>query len=199
MEIVGNSLFVTVRQTYIDNLPGARKGLLRISLDALEEEAFLPLVQGAGSLAVDRDGYLWVLCDGGLGEETGGLFRIDPETMTLESYLMFDNPDYSGSRLHPGPDGSTLYFLLADPEDGINAYDLYCLGVEDTSLPSEPLLDGGSLYLYGYHMDHQRNRLFVTDAVGLLQEGFLYEYTLDDAEYLSRHLAGIFPGQVLPR
>lgn len=188
-------LFVTVQQTFEANSPGSRKGLLIYSWPEMTLERYLPLAQGANSLHLDEDGAIWVLCDGGLEEETGGLFRLNEDYTAVDRSLLLPDARYSATQLTG--QGESLYFLRSDPEGGTNAFDLIKMDRSDTILPEDVLLAGEGRYLYGYHLNPERNMLLVTDAVGLLQEGFLFRYDLSTLELQKRYLTGIFPSQLV--
>ncbi len=199
MLIYEDQLVVTLKQLFIDNVPGTRKGTLIIDLETDIETNYIPLAQGASSLVLDKHEKLWVLCDGGLEEEIGGLFKINADSWQVEDSIYFESNDYSASLLQIDQAGEQLYFILSDPDEGINAYDIIKLSINDTVIPVTPFFDGGHLYIYGFSMDEARNELQFTDAVGLIQEGFFYRYHLDDLSFINKSQAGIFPGQVYSR
>ena len=115
------------------------------------------------------------LCDGGLEEEVGGLFRINPANNEVEVSLLFPSVSYSASRLQVHNRKSDLYFIISDPEEGFIGYDIMKTSITTGSLPDEPYFDGGNLYIYGLHVDAEDNLLYFNDAVGLIQEGFLLQ------------------------
>jgi len=196
MLLHNGKLYVTVQQLFINNTSGSAKGLLVLDVNALDAVGFVDLPQGANSLTLDADDQLWVLCDGGLEEEIGGLFRIDPVSLLIERSIHFPSVVYSASRLQAGSSGEQLYFILSDPENGLNAYDIYRMNLSEDELPSTPFIDGGGLYIYGLLIDDAHGQLFYTDAVGLIQEGFLYRHDLVSGQLSEIYLAGIFPSEL---
>ena len=52
MIIVQDQLYVTVQQTFQNNVPGSRKGLLSIDPDNWVVDDYIPLVQGANSMGI---------------------------------------------------------------------------------------------------------------------------------------------------
>jgi len=197
MVVLNEKLYVTVQQLFINNVPGSAKGLLAIDTETQQQAGFIDLPQGANSLEPDETGRIWVLCDGGLEEETGGLFRVDPLSMSIVTSIEWPSAVYSGSRLQAVANGTELYFILSDPENGLNAYDIYRMPVTAMELPTQPLIEGRGLYIYGLFVDEANDQLFYTDAVGLVQEGFVYIYDLISNESGGEYGAGIFPSQMV--
>jgi hypothetical protein len=199
MLVIANELWVTQRQIFINNVPGNTKGIWKIDAYSHALLDFVDLAQGANSIVLDKNNNVWVLCDGGLEEEIGGLYKINPETFTVELFIPFATIQHSASLLQIDAAGENLYFIMADPEEGPNAYDIIKLNTEDNTLPSEPFYDGGNLYIYGFYIDEIRQELLFTDAVGLIQEGFCYRINLNDKSIIAKYPAGIFPSQIYPR
>lgn len=196
---LGDRIFITVQQLFVNNSAGTPKGLLVLHAPDGAVEGFVPLPQGANSLAADSEGKLWVLCDGGLEEETGGLFRIDPESLEVLRSLPLPSLRHSASRLQTGGSRQWLYFILSNPDRGPQAFDAYRMDISAAQLPDRPLIAGNGRYLYGLLADEAAGTVYVADAVGLIQEGFLYRYSLSDTAMLGRYTCGIFPGQMVAR
>jgi hypothetical protein len=199
MLLWGNELLVTQRQTFINNVPGNTKGLWKINAQTNELIDFVDLAQGANSIVLDKNQKIWVLCDGGLEEEIGGLYKIDYATFEIESIIPFPTIEYAGSLLQIDVAREHLYFILSDPEEGVNAYDILKMSIENTELPETPFYDGGNLYIYGFYVDEIQQELLFTDAVGLIQEGYCYRIDITDKSIIAKYPAGIFPGQIYPR
>ena len=196
MIVFQSKLFVTVQQTFINNVIGSKKGLLIMDADSHEELAFVNLPQGANSLQLDRHNNIWVLCDGGLEEEIGGLFKINPISYDVERELYFPSIKYAGHSLTVNQARDKLYFIAADPNEGLNAFDIVSIGIEDTHYPNEVFLDGGSLYIYGFFINEEDDELYFNDAVGLIQEGFCYRLNFSDQTLIRKYKTGIFPSQI---
>ncbi len=196
MLVYENKLFVTVQQTFINNVVNSKKGIMVVDMNTLEEIAFIPLAQGANSLQLDKNQNLWVLCDGGLEEELGGLFRVDPINLSLELSINFPTRAYSANSLLINDAKDRLYYIISDPNEGINAYDIKTMDIDETVFSFTKWFDGGQLYIYGLLINEDRNEFYFTDAVGLIQEGFCYKYKLSDKSLINKYETGIFPSQL---
>jgi hypothetical protein len=189
-----NKIYATVQQAFGNNTPGSRKGLLVIDPVADTIETYIPLAQGAESLVLDKDGFIWVLCNGGYLEEVGGLFRIHPPTKTVERSILFPAIGYSGSSLQVNRAGDRIYFIYSTPSFD---NDILSVPVNATSLPTSPLLAGNGKFIYGFGLNEFRNELYLTVPVFGVQNGHLYRYTIDAGAKVDSFEVGIFPSQIL--
>ncbi|MCB0501847.1 MAG: hypothetical protein KDD32_04145 [Bacteroidetes bacterium] len=194
-----NKLYVTIQQILVNNIPGSRKGMLVIDPIDHSVEHYYPLSQGCNSLVVDKNNRIWALCDGGLEEEIGGIFKINPLSETIETSIYFQDETYSASSLQINTAKDELYFIVSDPDDGINAFDIMQLSVMDNEWPAETWLDGGQLYIYGFILNEDEDEFYLNDAVGLLQEGFCYRYRFSDQSLIKKYKTGIFPSEFSQR
>lgn len=199
MLIRNDELFVTQRQIFSNNIPGNLKGLWKFNAITHDSLSFIDLAQGANSIALDKNDKLWVLCDGGLEEEVGGFYRINPADLNQELFIPLKNEQYSAGSMQMDIAKETMYFIMSDPDEGINSFDIMEMNITDNEIPTTPFYDGGNLYLYGFYLDENRQELFFTDAVGLIQEGFCYRINSIDKTIIAKYPAGIFPSQIYPR
>lgn len=198
MLVINNELWVTVRQTFSNNTPDKRKGLVVFDLENMTS-TYLPLAQGANSMALDTNDDLWVLCDGGIEEELGGLYKLDVEFKEVKRIINFKSIEYSGGSLQMDASKEQMYFIITDIESGVNTFDIMQLDINATSLPNTVFYDGEQKYLYGFKLDEANDFLFVNDAVGLLQEGFCYQYELTTLREIRKYKTGIFNSMIVVR
>jgi len=188
------NLYVTVQQVYGNNTPDSKKGLLVIDPISDAVSDYIPLVQGAESLVLDKDGFIWVLCNGGYLEEVGGLFRIDPETGVIERSILFPEIGYSGASLQINKAGDQLFFIYSTPDF---QNDILGMNIRATSLPIVPLLDGGNKFIYGYGINEFRNEIYLSVPSFGVQSGYIYRYSLSPAIVTDSFRVGIFPSQII--
>ncbi len=136
------------------------------------------------NLLADKNGHLWILCDGLFGADYPSLYQIDPSTNppNILKNLVFPNINDFPSRLSINTTGEKLYFLNEV---------VYQLDINDNSLPSFPIIsaNGGSLYGLGITQDH----LYISDALDFTQNGIIYQYNLADYSLTKEFKAGIIP------
>ncbi len=140
------------------------------------------------SLVVDRNNKLWTITDGGYdgspyGHETPSLFRIDPETFSIEKEFRF-RPGQSPSELNVNGDGSRVYWINDD---------VWQMDVDAVRLPVSPLIRYRSTKYYGLTVDPLSGDVYVGDAIDYQQQGIIYRYT-SSGEPIDSFYAGVSPG-----
>lgn len=150
------------------------------------------------SMAADRNGDLWVLCDGGFPGnpfryEAPGLIRIDPSSCEVTRIYRFEEGTHPFSLKINGR-GDTLYFINRD---------VWRMEINATALPEEPFVkspysgyyQGG---FYGLGIDPVSSMVYVSDAVDHLQRGVVFRYRPDGVA-VDSFRAGINPGELVFR
>ena len=140
------------------------------------------------SLALDAYGKLWTVTDGGYegspyGYEAPSLYRIDPETFTIEKKFMFAMGD-SPSEVQLNGDKTKLYWI----NDAI-----WSMSVTANSIPVEPFLPAQNTIYYGLTVCPTSGDVYIADAIDYVQQGKIYRYS-SDGELIDEFYAGIIPG-----
>jgi hypothetical protein len=148
----------------------------------------IPVGLQPNSMAVDRDGYLWVLSDGGypfspIPQEKASLTRVNMETRVAETMKVWDDILLSPSDLCTGKNGDSLYFL----SDGIYRVSL---GMEGFS---SPLIPARGRQFYSLGIDPSDGTVYVGDAVDYQQDGWVYRYR-PDGTAIDSFRVGVNPG-----
>ncbi len=138
-----------------------------------------------GPLVVDRNGQLWVYCNGNPGASiAGGLFRIDPVTRTINRSLLFPTPETSlAPRMALNPAGDTLYYLQAD---------LFALPIEDNELPNTALVRADDRNFYALGVHPETGEVYLGDAIDFQQRGTILRLR-SDGEWLDEFQVGVIP------
>lgn len=140
------------------------------------------------SLALDRNGKLWTVTDGGYdgspyGYEAPSLYRIDPETMTIERKFDFKRGD-APSEIQINGAKDTIYWINDD---------IWAMSVEADKVPVRPFLDSRGTIYYGLTVDPTNGDVYIADAIDYSQQGKIYRYSAD-AELVDEFYVGIIPG-----
>ena len=176
---IGNRLYINNveedRIMVID--PGTEEVVTSISVNEEPE-----------SMVTDKEGYVWVMCTGGLDEGTPAMIRIDPVNnkivQKMENFPIDDHP----SRLRINGTADTLYFLM----DGI-----YKMAITDTELPVAPFIETTALqYVYGLEIDPVNGDIYLTDARDFQQNGEVYRFDRSGRR-TDRFLVGEGPGNLV--
>lgn len=140
------------------------------------------------SVAIDCNGKLWTLTDGGYegsvyGHERASLVRIDPERFRIEKRFEFPLDD-SPSELTLNGTRDTLYFINKD---------IWSMPVMAERLPVRPFIEYRKTKFYGLTVDPRTSEVYVADAIDYQQRGIVYRYTAR-GELVDRFYAGVIPG-----
>jgi len=153
----------------------------------------LSVLTQPNSMVLDRNGDLWVLCDGGYpgnpyNYEAPGLLRIDPELPAVTRVYRFEEGTHPFS-LTVNPAKDSLYFINKD---------VWKMSVDAASLPDEPFIRSrynnyfqGGFYALG--IDPEGEMIYVSDAIDHLQRGVVFRYR-PDGVVVDSFRAGISPG-----
>lgn len=140
------------------------------------------------SMAFDRNGMLWVLCNGGWTRQNyAELIEINPVSNSIEQKIVFPTKEASPTCLKIDVFGEILYYL----DNGVREMD-----IKSTDLPSAPfIIPESGQYFYKIGINPLNNDILVTDAVDFVQQGYLllYDYT---GKFISKQKAGIIPGSM---
>lgn len=140
------------------------------------------------SLALDCNGKLWTVTDGGYegspyGYEAPSLYRIDPETFSIEQTFSFHKGD-APSEVQINGRGDTLYWINDD---------IWSMSVDADRVPVRPFLDSRGTIYYGLTVDPKSDEVYIADAVDYTQQGKIYRYSAR-GELLDEFYVGIIPG-----
>lgn len=125
---------------------------------------------------------IWILCDGGLNEDTAALYQISQEG-TLLKKIMFSSPQDNPTALNVSSTGDLLYL-----NQGI-----FKLTPINNTLPSSPLIADSGLF-YNLAVS-PANEIFVTDAIDYVQAGKLYQYDIN-GNLVSVNTTGVIPQDI---
>ena len=139
------------------------------------------------SMVVDKNGDIWVLCDGGYpgspyGQEHASLWNIDTESNTGTREMEFENIMDSPIDIAINTSGDTLFYLNGD----------VCFTLIE-NVQENILIPGEGKQFYGLAVDPNDNSIYVADAVDYQQNGWVYRYTAQGV-LLGSFQVGITPG-----
>lgn len=162
--------------------------LLKIDTESDEIVAELEVGIQPTSLALDHNGKLWTVTDGGYdgspyGYEPPALYRIDPETFTIERTFSFGLGD-APSEVQINGRGDTLYWINDD---------IWSMSVDEDYIPVRPFLDSRGTIYYGLTVDPITDEVYIADAVDYSQQGKIYRYSAS-GELIDEFYVGIIPG-----
>ncbi|MBK9419986.1 MAG: YncE family protein [Flavobacteriales bacterium] len=155
--------------------------VINTATDVLEDS--IAVSRGSNSICLDTHGKLWVACSGGSGTQPA-LYRIDPQSNTIEADFPFPTTSDSPWRLSMNSDNDTLYYLNGD---------VFRMPITSTTLPAGAFVPAAGRNFYGLGVEPQTGVLYVSDASDYVQRGTVYRYR-SDGSVANTFLAGTIPG-----
>jgi DNA-binding beta-propeller fold protein YncE len=177
-------MYLLYGKAFVTNMKNDKLYIVNTATDVLEDS--LVLAQCPGSLVEDKNGKLWVLCQGDASiNKNGALFCINPINKTIEKRMDFALNE-APMRLCINDTYDTLYY--------INKH-VYQLSVNANNLPASELINGTSKNFYGISIEPKTGNIFVADAIDYIQKGKIYQYNPKGA-LISEFKVGLIPSKI---
>jgi hypothetical protein len=139
---------------------------------------------GANSIQEDKNGKLWVLCNGDSTKNIhASLRRINPISHQVEKNFSFADKHDFPQRLKINESNDILFFINGG---------IFKMNIADNNLPSNSLVPKGTHNFYGIGVNPVNGDLYAADAIDYVQRGMIYRYK-NDGTLISNFLAGIIP------
>ena len=135
---------------------------------------------GPANLAMDANGRVWILTNGGWGTEAPKLVCIDPTNMNIELSLAFPAGTFPAS-LKTNAAGNTLYWANGA---------VYKMDITGTSLPTVPFINAAA---YKVNADPETDMIYVSDAGDFNSNGKVYRYQSNGTP-VDTFNVGVIPG-----
>jgi len=187
MRRTSESIAITGYKAFISNWAEGKEVMV---INTLTDQVVDSITVGIEpeSMAFDRNGMLWVLCNGGWTRDNyAELVEINPTTDYIEKTLVFPTKDDSPTCLKIDVLGKTLFYL----NNGVRQMDITA-----AEIPSGTFINQESgEYFYKIGINPIDNDVLVTDAVDFVQQGYLLLYT-SSGNLVSKLKAGVIPGSM---
>lgn len=178
------AIAVSGSKAYISNWVGGDEIMvINIATDKISDS--IKVGAEPESMVLDKNGMLWVLCNGGWMRATPAEMNVvNTGTNKVVKKLVFPDKQASPSCLNIDRSGETLYYL----DGGVRQ-----LNFNSSTLPSSPLITELGHYFYKLGINPSNSDIFVTDAADYQKKGYVLQYS-KDGTLLSTHIADIIPG-----
>lgn len=171
---------------YLSSLNNNRLMIKNLNTNALDS---LGVGLGGGSMAVDNDNNLWLLCSGSYYYPgSGALYKINTNTFDVTQHSI--EPEINITTGYPtkltyNNSNNTLYYLNTN---------VYVINLDASVAEPKIFIEANGKSFYGLNIIN--NSIFVTDAIDYVQNGLVYEYN-ENGELLKTISAGINPNAVV--
>ena len=185
---VGNELYVSNwSNTFV---PSMEKNTVQVvDLNNDVKVAEIQVGKEPNTMVVDKNGHVWVLCEGATWEPNGekpSLWEINPQLKSAERRFEFNG---TAMALKANPVGDQFYMLY---NNEVRRFDISTLNLSETfRIVSEP-----QGMFYNMAVDPKTGDIYVTDAKNYMMNGIVYRYS-NDGVLLSSFEAGVIPSAML--
>ena len=144
-------------------------------------------------MVVDKNGYLWVLCEGDANdpEVPSTLWKIDPRTKIATLVVTYEK---KALNLAIDPTGNYLYYVYGG--DYVVGGDIHRVNVDSPEVEDNFVIPSEGKMFYKLAVNPENGDIYVSDAKTYTVEGTVYRYS-SDGLLLSSFDAGICPGFML--
>ena len=171
---------------YVCDYNNAKVIIINTSLNTIVGE--VPVGKGVNSIALDKNNKIWVLCNGGINEETPRIVQFNPTNRAIEKTILFTDITHSPSNLTFNDVKDEFVFINQN---------VFKMSINDNSIPATPFITRttGNLF-YGLGISPINNEIYIADAKDYVQKGDVYRYSYSGS-LIHQFEAGIIPGNFL--
>jgi hypothetical protein len=181
------SIAVAGNKAFITNWVGGKEIMVINTINDLVVDS-IEVGMEPESMTFDRNGMLWVLCNGGYARQNyAELAEINTSVNKVIKTLVFPTKEESPTCLKIDGQGQTLYYI----DNGVRQMDIGA-----TSLPATTfIIQGSGEYFYKIAINPINSDIFITDAVDFVQQGYLLLFK-NDGTFVLKQKTGINPGSM---
>ncbi len=179
-------LLVMNGKAYVTNLRREYVYIINTTTDNIEDS--IKTGYASNSLRADKDGKLWVLCEGSSTKGfVASLHRLNPVTRKVEFSLQFVNTDDTPGHLEINGTKEILYYV----NNGVWEFPIGA-----SSLPPAPLITKSNGVIYGLGVEPSTGIIYISDAIDYVQKGKVYRYK-PDGTLIGSFATGINPNHFI--
>ena len=192
MAQVGNELYVSNWSYYYIN-PESHDSYNTVQVVDMNNDvkvAEIEVGKEPNTMAVDKNGHVWVLCEGRSWEleygEAPSLWEIDPALKTATKRCELPG---TASAMRANPAGDQLYLIN---NNEVRRFDVATMTLSETfCITASP-----QGWFYNLAVDPKNGDVYVADAGNYMDNGTVYRYS-NDGVLLNSFRAGIIPSAML--
>jgi len=209
MVLLGNELYVSNWSNYY--VPGMEKNSVQV-VDVNNDVKVAEITVGKepNMMAVDKNGHVWVLCEGATWELDGEkptLWEINPQLKTAQCRFTFDDDvdpltgevtRFSATGLRSDLQGRHFYIIVSNVDEYGSSSDseVRCFDLETLTFSETFRISSDGNTFYNMSVDPKTGDLYVSCISNPINNGTVYRYS-SDGVLLSSFEAGLFPSAML--
>lgn len=188
MVLVGNELYVSNwSNTFVQGVEKNTVQVVDVNNDVKVAE--ITVGKEPNTMAVDRNGHVWVLCEGATWEADGenpSLWEIDPQLKIAAKRCEFEG---TALCVRANPSGDQLYVINGNV---VRRFDIATLSLSETFH-----IEGESQSMfYNMAVEPTTGDIYIADAKNFVMNGTVYRYS-NDGVLLASFTAGLIPSAML--
>ena len=157
--------------------------LINSDIDALIDS--IPLGFASNSLALDKNGKLWVMCAGDATNSIkASIHRVDVPTKTVEQSFQLNLSLDIWDKLRINATKDTLYYMCKG---------IYQMPISSGSLPTSTFIPQDTKVFHSIAVNPYNNTIIVADAIDYVQKGKVYYYSSTDGVLQGTINTGVIP------
>lgn len=188
----GRELFVTNwSRYYVQGMVNNTVQVVNIDNDV--KVADIEVGYEPNGMVVDKNGFIWVLCEGDVNDGTvpSTLWKINPNTKESTLAVTYEK---KALNLAIDPTGTYLYYVYGG--DWVNGGDLRRASVDQPEAEDSFVIPAEGKMFYKIAVNPNNGDIYLSDAKTYTMNGTVYRYS-SDGVLLSSFDAGICPGFML--
>ena len=206
---VGNELYVSNWSNYY--LPSMEKNTVQVvDINNDVKVAEITVGKEPNTMVVDKNGHVWVLCEGATWQADGEkptMWEINPMLKTAQCRYTFNDvvdPEtgevirFAASNMKADPTGRYFYIIVSHVDEDGDASDseVRRFDVETQQFSETFSISSEGNTFYNMAVDPKTGEIYVSRIDNPVLNGTVYRYTADGV-LLSSFEAGIFPSAML--
>ncbi len=142
------------------------------------------IAKSPNSMVIDKNGKIWVLCDGGLSNKYyPHLLRLS-SSLAIEASFSFDSKSSRPDNLIIDEQREVLYYI----NKGI-----YRFPIQNNALPGQTLFPPGNKNFYALGYDTAQHEIYAADARDYQQKGVIYRIHPSTGAFIDSFQSGYIP------
>lgn len=190
---VGQEVYVTNwSKYYVEGMENNTVQVIDINNDV--KVADITVGKEPNCMVVDKNGMVWVLCEGAMWDPEPGvpeIWKIDPATKQATKMVSFNETTLN---MAIDVEGTHLYYVRGG--DWVSSGDLHRVSIDNPTEEDSFVIPADGRMFYKVFVNPNNGDIYLSDSKNYTTNGTVYRYS-SEGELLGEFDAGICPGYML--